>query len=274
MSNDMPDFSTVANPGSPVLIQTVSALAGATTTVDLTVPAGTQAIGYLIRADAGNLLPQSVSITGDQTKFPYLNVVPTSIAASEVNAVLFGTDTTVTVVMQANASGPSAIDVVSWTTPTAMVPQRSHTAPLEVALFRPDGLQVGYDNTSIANLGVSSRFANPALWQAANLKPIRVSLPLTAGAANRQQLLAGVGGQVIRLFGAALAFDTNPGGGAVSLCDGDPNAGGTRVVDFNLSVLAPPPYRGGSDPLTSGNALYIMTDVNVTVRGAISVSQG
>jgi hypothetical protein len=97
--------------GVQQIIGTLSAANGAVATGTFSVPAGTQAIGFMVYGTVG--VPQLVSVQGHTTGGTYLSAINPPPTGGPQMALFSSSDTQVDVSMTAIASGSSKIDVVA-----------------------------------------------------------------------------------------------------------------------------------------------------------------
>ena len=206
-----------------------------TTTKTIPLPANTIAVGYLIRGSTGNYT--QVQIVGHGTGDTYVNDTSGFLNTSPIPVLIDPADTSIDVTVVGTALFQiNAIDFIAWQT------------PVPVAMARATIVQEG---------------TNPPLWQAPNGRP--VTLDANIGAGGTLAVIAGVGGQVLRLFGLSL---TTAAGGPVQLQDTTPTEFGSVAAGATINV----PVTG---PLGVGLGFQIKAPGAATsVNGIVSPSQG
>lgn len=133
------------------------------------VPAGTQSIGFLVREDGSNAIPQSLTIQGTQSRQNYV-LTTTFSTTSGVQWFNFSSasDSSVDVTLITNVLNPSSVDVLA--SPLVMAPDVVVAVGnvLPVELTDGSGNPIAIDNPSagVRSVGVSLFDATPAPWQA------------------------------------------------------------------------------------------------------------
>lgn len=263
------------------VLGTIKANAGASASKQVSVPAGTLAIGYAVYGGTGLSTAASVTIQGDQTGVQYFLVASASRSNGVQSVGVDVTDTSVTVTLDQTTSASAAqIDVLAWpVVPTVTVRQNQGDLPIGVFLERSDGVSIDVDNPAANQyeLGVSMFRATPAPWQAATNSATTRNAP---GLATDFTIVAGVAGQ--KIYVHQVAINTNVGNNwEVSLWDGA-SAGGKKIADLFVSYATavgaqlPAVWDGKGRPLTAGNALVGRQDTGAagaTIFGTYGYSQ-
>lgn len=213
------------------LVANVSAGANATVTKpSLSVPAGTQSIGYLVRSDAGNDTPQLVTIQGTQSRNDYTTARPQSNIGG-VNWYPFSTtDTSVDVTLHASVVNPSSIDVLASPLALAVDITNPFGNLLDVLITDPSSnTPLGVDNsgTPQASLLVSMVDANPAVWQSPALIA-RFASSVAAGGTGI--VIAAAGGKQLRLWDLLVSADTGTATSVIGVQD----TTGANLLDFRM----------------------------------------
>ena len=122
----------------------------------------------------------------------------------------------------------------------------------------------------VVALGVSLLNSRPPVWMVPN--QLSKSIGQTIAAAATSVIVAGIAGQVIRLFDVSLAFDTTVATGAVQLEDTNANP----LHQFSVGAIVSNPYNGRGLALASGAGVQIhnlMGANAAAIRGSIVFSQ-
>lgn len=184
------------------VLQHITVLANGSSTVTVSLPAGTQSIGWQVDGLAGDGQgPDAVSFNGQQSgvlynawAFPFSGQELFAVPASPV-------DTSLTVFVGARVAAACAIYVIAW----AQAP----AAPLPTTVAADTGAQL---------LAVSEQLASPAPWQAATKN---VSFSGVVGAGGTAAVLGAAGaGLAYYVHASDLVIKAGPGGaGEVILFD-------------------------------------------------------
>lgn len=285
------DVALQPDPGHPLqqvttqqetVLGTVSASAGASSTKDFTVPAGTLAVGFATYSGSGLSTAESVTIQGDQTGMQYFDVASASSSDGVQPAAFDATDMSVTVILDQTGSASGAkIDVLAWPVlPVTTIKQNQGALPPGVFLERSDGVSIDVDQGSAGagslRIGASLAGATAAPWQSPNLANVRIARTFPTSQATAVELIAGVANERIWIFGLSLAWDASAAASSLHLVDaahGSPS-GGTIFADVSEAVQAPAPLPV-LGPLTVGHSLYAWADSGTPLgRGVLSASQG
>jgi hypothetical protein len=271
--------------GSQVVIATVQGGANATVgPTNIAVPAGTMSIGYLVRSDAGNDTPQTVTIQGHQSKNVYASATPLGNTGGAQWFPFSASDTSVDVTLLTNASSPSAIDVLVSPLVEVLDMVQTFGSFINAQLWNGVGnvgaLTVDNPSGNLRLLAVSMVEASPAPWQAA-----ASSAPISAapGALNTDfTIVAGVANTRIYLHAVYLQTNSGTSLWEIDLWDGA-SSGGLRIARLPgpalvTSVGAQPGvnWDGRGRRLGVGNALVgtiVAGQAGTTVTGVAGYSQ-
>ena len=227
------------------VFQSVQAtVANPSVTVDnVPVPAGTQAIGFIID-QINNSLPTTVTIIGDQTGHTYINAVSPVAADSLQVAPAALQDTTV----QLSVTAPVAS--------TSLVHFLAIPYPL-VTFVR-----------TVTGQALNVNSLTPAAWQVPNQGPLRIASGMNSGA--DATLVAAATGVTLRLFDCNIAFDGVSANSTVTLEDSN----GGLLHDFETGVQVPAPFHGGGValPIGLGVKLHNFAAAAMVVRGSLLYS--
>lgn len=207
----------------------------------VSVPAGTQSIGYIVRSDGTNVTPSVLAIIGVQSDNEYTGTTPPNDIGGAQWYPFAVTDTQVQLNLGAPAGGPSHVDFLASPLVLALDVQQSFGTVPTAALTDSAGTPITIDTSSNGSrlVGVSLADANPATWQVVNANGsigtggINAAATLTvipAGGANVRTRLRKVEFEVVAAASSVLQIEC-PAGTARAVVNG---AVGQRVnLDFD-----------------------------------------
>lgn len=239
MPNDFPDWNQITGGSARKIGELDNVGTGDIVTQTIALPPQSQGIGYLCETSAGNVTPQSVTITGVQTGAPYVSESLPNFAAAWADE-LFPEDSQVQVQVVGSAgANPSKTDVHAYSyNPRARIAGTSHTIPA----------------------AVTEQFSSPAPWQGPD------GFSNIDGVVGNQLLRAhGATGQ-LRTWGWQLEIDQQTSGTTVVFIEDDIGGSGHRIAALSLTgagAAQASGYKGG-EPLGAGRDLH----VNLAVAGA------
>ena len=247
MPNDQKDWTRAAS--EPLLLDSVTATAGNTSSKSIAVPFGIVTIGYAANFSGSNGSPTNVRITGDQTLVTYRNDSNPGIPPVRA-ALLKPNDTSVTAQLTAPGAAPAQVDVYGWMVPVTTTVTADIATPVPVTF-----------------LDVAAGFtAQSAPWQRPT-RTVDVGVALAASPSSAV-LIAAVGGLTIYLHTVELHCSAGAAN-AIQLQDTNGTALGQGVAP-----VASAPAIGPAD--RKGFALAIGTGLQVAniVGGAIGAVRG
>lgn len=268
MANDAPDWAAAVSyrrqilypdgvGAQPAGTPSFTIAAAGTFSGNFTLPPG--CVSLWIMADAAGLLfTWSLNVTGVTSTIQYFGQ-PTSPGAKATVPV-----PTLPFTIQVDRAWDAKVTVAVGGDPT------NATSYFVTALFAPTP-------PGQAGAAQSVTIPTPSLWQAPSARPFRLGVAgITAGTANRIQLIAGVAGQTIRPFYFHVTCEAAVPSNALHLCDGDPNTTGVIIDDLDTAAVTDKMGFYFGSPLTPGNGLFLYTDVNTGAQchGGGSYSQG
>lgn len=280
MPNDQPDWTTAAAAPQKQL-GTFNAPPNATTSRNFAIDPGTHCVGILLNSLTN---VNQLQVTGVTTGIVYANnlIGTTGFGTLYFVPVLSIWDTSVNVAVTMGIGAQTATlfvaeildpEIVAIYQSAALQVQATVLGqPLSIRLQDWTGVGLGpsiiVDSAGFHDVAVQQPV--PALWQAAtgaaNIGSLGV---LNAGAT--QVIVAGVAGQVLRLFGVSLGPDAGVGT-TVAVED----TAGNQLAEVSMNSGLPNFHWMAGVPLVSGRGVQIhnIGPVAATPRGSISFSQG
>lgn len=242
---------------------------------NIVVPPGTHAIGVV--SDIPTTLAGGISyiqVYGNVSNSFYFNIVNPDFAALGAPAytpILSGVDTQLgfqVAAVNPATSKPFHVYLVALLDPLAAAVTVQNKPG--VVLYDSNGSQLYVDGQSPGDLGVTLAHALPAVWQAPNQLPVRLTVALTGGA-TPTKILDGAG-KTIRFFGVSVACAT-AFGNSVYLTNSTTVGPTTVVYEFGAFTTNPVSFSlPGGMSIGAGNSLYLSADTSGTVRGVAYVS--
>lgn len=264
MPNDAPDW-TRATTGIQEVRATLTAAANSSVVSSISVPAGTQAIGYEVRSDAGADTPLLVTFHGNSTANDYFAVVPGSNIGGVQWSPFGAGDASVTVTVQARVLSPARIDVLVSPMALAVNVVQRFADVWNVQLLSNAGLSPNINSQGGGNatLAVDMQLAQPASWQAASADYAVGTGTIAAGAT--LVLQAGTALRQMRLWEQSFHLTAGAAGSFGQLQD----TGGTALRQMNFAVADTYQFQFNGRALAVGLGLQIK-NTSAAATGAIN----